>query len=345
MQENNNSRHTRENIQRILAELTEGNPTEGLLSAIQGWLIDSDNLEEKDEELLRVFIESLKFDPNPDTETHRMLAQLEKRLGFPAPKRARIPLYKRATFKVAAVLIPAALVVGTLFFVGKDDETDSVSQPVLMSVRSVVGDRQRIMLPDSSEVVLKGSTTISYADDFLASRNVAVEGEAFFSVRKMDGKPFTVEAQDIKVTVLGTEFNVRAHGGMAISEVTLASGKVEITGADKKVALAPMEQVRYDSRTKEFFVKQVTDAEILHITGETLSFEQTPLSEVFGQISSYYGIAIDVDSSIAADKTIRARFEECDKLDDVLYAIRRATRQAFDYEIAGDTVRITGNGR
>jgi transmembrane sensor len=63
-------------------------------------------------------------------------------------------------------------------------------------------------LPDNSEVFLNANSKISYATKkWKESRNLTLQGEAYFKVQK--GKKFTVNTAIGKVTVLGTEFNIR----------------------------------------------------------------------------------------------------------------------------------------
>jgi ferric-dicitrate binding protein FerR (iron transport regulator) len=89
------------------------------------------------------------------------------------------------------------------------------------------GEQLRILLPDSSEVVLNHTSTLTFErQGFTNTRSVAVSGEAFFSVRKT-GSPFVVTTGVASIHVVGTEFNVRVRDDSY--EVGVTEGIVQVT--------------------------------------------------------------------------------------------------------------------
>lgn len=94
------------------------------------------------------------------------------------------------------------------------------------------GERLDVRLPDGSTVTLNSGTTLRRSrlfDSPFAARTVRLEGEAFFDVVK-DETPFVVRTFDARVTVLGTEFGVRAWTDEpeAATTVALVSGRVRL---------------------------------------------------------------------------------------------------------------------
>jgi transmembrane sensor len=89
-------------------------------------------------------------------------------------------------------------------------------------------------LPDNSEVVLNANSKIIYSKkDWKKSRNLTLEGEAYFKVQK--GKKFTVNTAIGEVTVLGTQFNVKERANYF--EVKTFEGLVSVTYKGKEVKL------------------------------------------------------------------------------------------------------------
>jgi transmembrane sensor len=89
-------------------------------------------------------------------------------------------------------------------------------------------------LPDNSEVVLNANSKIIYSKkDWEKSRNLTLEGEAYFKVQK--GKKFTVNTAIGEVTVLGTQFNVKERANYF--EVKTFEGLVSVTYKGKEVKL------------------------------------------------------------------------------------------------------------
>ena len=85
--------------------------------------------------------------------------------------------------------------------------------------------RESVILPDASEVILNAGSEISYSKKgWDQQRSIELEGEAFFKVAK--GKKFTVSTAAGTVTVLGTQFNVEQRDGFF--EVSCYEGLVGV---------------------------------------------------------------------------------------------------------------------
>ena len=61
-----------------------------------------------------------------------------------------------------------------------------------------------------------------------ATREVRLEGEAFFDVVKQPDRPFIVHTSGIDIKVLGTAFNVKSYPEDKNVETTLYRGLVEV---------------------------------------------------------------------------------------------------------------------
>lgn len=94
------------------------------------------------------------------------------------------------------------------------------------SIATARGDRQELSLPDGSLVSLNSGSALRVRYDAGQRRIWLEEGEAFFTVTRDAGRPFVVDAGTGRVTVLGTQFNVRREGD-AFS-VAVAGGTVRV---------------------------------------------------------------------------------------------------------------------
>ena len=87
-------------------------------------------------------------------------------------------------------------------------------------------------LPDGTLVLLGSGSTLHYPSDFDAtSREVRLEGEAYFTVEHDGRRPFRVRAGELVATDLGTEFLVRAYPEEAHARVVVRSGEVAVRSA------------------------------------------------------------------------------------------------------------------
>lgn len=124
-----------------------------------------------------------------------------------------IPIYRRFFWSVAALFVLAA---GLLFLLKP--------APVTMVVAEN-GKQNKAVLPDNSQVVLQSGSEIRFnAGDWKEKRSVSLSGEAFFKVAK--GKRFDVVTDLGTVSVVGTQFNVRARGQRL--EVECFEGRVSV---------------------------------------------------------------------------------------------------------------------
>ncbi len=98
-----------------------------------------------------------------------------------------------------------------------------------IEVTAPIGSRAHAVLPDGSKIWLNAGTKIQYTNQFgKLDRNVKLTGEAYFTVAKRADLPFVIQAADIKITALGTVFNVKAYAEEGRVETSLESGSVKI---------------------------------------------------------------------------------------------------------------------
>lgn len=90
------------------------------------------------------------------------------------------------------------------------------------------GKRFELELSDGTIVHLNSGTSLTYPIRFLKNQNrqVLLTGEAFFEVAKDKKHPFTVNAQELNVEVLGTTFNVSSYTDDSVIDVVLVEGRV-----------------------------------------------------------------------------------------------------------------------
>jgi transmembrane sensor len=109
------------------------------------------------------------------------------------------------------------------------------------------GSKTQIKLPDGTLVILNADSKLTYPDNFLGNtREVNLEGEAFFEVTHNPEKPFIVHTKLMDIRVLGTVFNVRSYADDNTSEASLLKGSIQITlknRKDEKIMLVPDEKI------------------------------------------------------------------------------------------------------
>ncbi|MBC7846383.1 MAG: FecR family protein [Flavobacterium sp.] len=189
-----------------------------------------------------------------------------------------IPLYKNWMFRVAAILV---LALGITFTVQNfSTETQFAAN----------GARTTFALPDNSEVVLNACSEIEYKKwNWDNHRNLELEGEAYFKVAK--GKKFEVKTNLGKVTVLGTQFNVKARKNRF--DITCFEGSVKVNYKDKEIILTPGKSVAFENGKQLNLLVDTKKPEWLE---NKIAFSKENLRNILDEIQRQYNVTIEVQA-------------------------------------------------
>lgn len=329
----------RERAVRVLESLMSDMLPGDTEDKIREWFGSGNQRAAKEEAFEKVFFNRVKEDLAPDESVYRSLEEIKRRLGFPEEKK-RIP-FRRVMLRAAAVLAPVLILAASVFLFVRPGVGDPGTAPVLAEIAVGVGEHKHIVLPDSSEIWLNESSRVVYPEDFTGDRTIALDGEAYFSVKNLDDSPFVVNAGGLSVKVVGTAFNVRAYETETSAAVTLGSGRVEVLADRALYTLDPLDRLELEKETKEVVVSHVGQGDVSSWRRKYLYFEYTPLDEVLTSIGQYFGVTMSLDREhLPLEQPVTIDFYEEATLDDVLYVLRRATEK-FNYSIRGDSVLIT----
>ena len=212
-------------------------------------------------------------------------------------KTVKLQSWTFITKMAAAVLVLVGVIYLVSFYIKQ------TSSPVAYTTQN---EKQEIFLPDSSRVVLNKNSSLKYTPRFNEQdRVVYLTGEAFFEVRKANGKTFTVFSGNTQTQVLGTSFTVSTHKGK--TEVQVVTGKVAFStkedSATNKVLLTPGFKAVEESNGK-ISKSQITDTNFLAWKDNKLTFNNTSMQDVIATLENYFGVPIKV----ADPKLLQCRF-------------------------------------
>jgi transmembrane sensor len=200
-------------------------------------------------------------------------------------------------------------------------------------------------LGDSTEVILASASRLVVAADYgNRARNVELEGEALFRVRHDATRPFRVRAGNVVAEDLGTEFVVR--------NVTMSAGPVRIAVSEGVVAVRSGNVPNANDTLRARDVALASDSVVVVSRDQDLDayfawtrgqlvFDNTPLSEVAAELSRWFDIDIEVDSSVAS-RTYSAQILTSTPVDEILQVVG----SSVDVRIvrSGRSVRFTRAG-
>lgn len=230
-------------------------------------------------------------------------------------KRDKKAFYIHLWQGVAACLLLAVGVLGSLL-AGRRQNNVQMVQAYCQA-----GQTTELTLPDGTEVMLNGSTSLVYPERFEGDcREVMLLGEANFKVAKDAAHPFVVKSNGVNVTALGTEFNFKSYPSQQEVRSTLLEGKVKVTYGDagEMFVLHPSEQLTYNRLTG---VASITHPHINDVTawqrGEMV-FSNATLSEILGELEVRFSSEFIYNRASLSSDRYTFRFKRGMTLDEVM---------------------------
>jgi ferric-dicitrate binding protein FerR (iron transport regulator) len=163
--------------------------------------------------------------------------------------------------RIAAVLIIVFSLGTTCFYlISNLPFSHNVDKQTTITVP--IGSKSKISLSDGTKVWLNAGSTLKYSENFnKKNRNVELIGEGYFEVMKNKELPFLVNTCEMRITALGTAFNIKAYPDESSVETTLVSGSliVEQVNKGKKVLLAPNQRATYFRQEGHSYLSEPED--------------------------------------------------------------------------------------
>lgn len=251
-----------------------------------------------------------------------------------------------AAWYYAAASFVALLSFGAIYLY-RMEFLDLIDPVKMITYETGPGQQLSVRLPDGSKVWLNASTTLNVPDEFRGpTRDLHLNGEAFFEVQHDERKPFYVHTPGFYTRVLGTSFDIKAYpdDGQSMIWVTVATGKVavgeedSVRGKQELAKLAPNDRGRYDRITKIFYHDTIAAGQITAWREGKLIFRQASLKEMVTTLERWYGVTIDVETRDTLACSFTADYYAGIGLRDILEALRITGK--IDYEIVEKKVVI-----
>lgn len=189
-------------------------------------------------------------------------------------------------------------------------------------------------LPDGSVVVLNKKSSIVYPNRFTgAARNIALQGEAFFSVTPNKEKPFTVTVNNIAITVVGTSFNIRAEKDS--TEVIVETGIVRVSRGTDTTYLHAGEKLLLPATGGRTEKTAVTDHLYNYYRTKTFVCDDTPLWKLVAVLNKAYDADIIIGNSALRELKLNTTFSN-EPLNNILEIIHLT----FDITVSRKDGRI-----
>ncbi|MDB5150016.1 MAG: FecR family protein [Mucilaginibacter sp.] len=152
------------------------------------------------------------------------------------------------------------------------------------------GGQYQVILPDGSQVWLNAESSLKYPARFNgSSREVELNGEAYFEVAKDKRHPFKVSANNMQVEVLGTHFNIMDYKDESATKTTLLEGSVKILKGQVQQMIVPGQLAIVSENIK---VITVNVEEAVEWKNGNFNFSHEKLESIMRKIARWYDVDV-----------------------------------------------------
>lgn len=272
--------------------------------------------------------------------------------------------FRNIWMSIAAVLLSGICVCA--YYILSPDYFKAKASGTISVTKTPSRSKSKIYLSDGSAVTLNSETVLRYPSSFNgATREVYLNGEAFFNVAKDHKHPFIVHAGKMNIKVLGTAFNVKSYPNDKNMETTLIRGAIEVTLADRpsdRIILKPNEKLVLNntafhkqgpgdnlSRPAESVNTNYALTGLTHLksndttivetswVNNELVFKDEAFPDLTNQMERWYGVKFKFKNSNVKDYHFTGLFVKEDLIQ-ALNALKMV--EPFDYKYKNETVYI-----
>jgi transmembrane sensor len=237
---------------------------------------------------------------------------ISSKLGMGKNRVKSVTLLRKNNFRIliAAATIACLMAIGGLglWMVSRNSFHQMTAGSTIVETKE--GEKARIILSDSSEVILNSDSRVQYVGDYnLSDRRVKLSGEAFFEISTNPEKPFVVQLDNMSISATGTRFNVFSFKNENRVETTLEEGAIRVSVKGKEpINVRSGQQVVYFLNTGEVQVLDVNTDTYTSWKENMLRFNDTPLEEALRRIGRKYNVTFEVTNRDLLDLKYTATF-------------------------------------
>jgi ferric-dicitrate binding protein FerR (iron transport regulator) len=268
----------------------------------------------------------------------------------------------KGDFSVKRLLVRALVAAAAILIIGLTwqllNKNKQVPDNKLTTVATGPKESKSTMtLPDGSIVRLNAKSKVSYAEGFgKTTREVFLNGEAYFEVTHNEAIPFIVHTGEADIKVLGTKFNVRNYSNEHKMEAALLTGSIELTlhaDTKHKVLLKPSEKIIVKKNAEgeaaimpsgmdkkvELTSIKVQDSVIVETSwlNDKMAFYDKSFSEIALDLERQFDVNIEFKNKVVSGFKYTGVYDE-DNAEDILKILQMI--KPFHYTLTNKQITI-----
>lgn len=263
--------------------------------------------------------------------------------GMVVPQRPRGFLFRRLA--VAAAVTAVVALLSFLYLRQQGGEKSKELAVRQLEQRTAPGTRSTIQLPDGTRIWLNAGSRLQYPSRFTGTtRELTLDGEAFFDVARNPSRPFIIHLNKGTIRVLGTSFNVRAYSTEPVVETSVATGKVAFIPRYQKERqqdtfyLAADSKAQFSVAGDRVTTSATNSGEDKAWTEGQLIFRSMLFRDIAAGLERSFGVRIVFADSTLEQYRLTGSFRN-NSLEEILYFLSRT--KTFHYTITDDQILIS----
>lgn len=246
----------------IIIKYFQKKASEDEMAILQNWLAQSDANTRYFDELSDVWHSAAVAQNSEMFNTSAAYKKVKEAIAPPKKNMLQSPYFQ--IVKIAAVFV-LAFVLGLYV-----KSFNKVSEQLVTEVKTPLGSKTQLSLPDGTKVWLNAGSKISYTNSFnKENRDIKLDGEAYFDVAHNKNMPFIIHPDNkLSIKVLGTAFNVKAYSNEGTVETTLERGSLLVVDNENDTNEAKLKPQQRAIFVKEQGNVNLSDKELGLINNE-----------------------------------------------------------------------------
>ena len=248
----------------------------------------------------------------------------------------------RRSWSVAVAVVLALLFI-TSYVTFKQANKQILEQFADVVIEAPIGSRTKMYLPDGTLVWLNCDSKITYSQGFgVKDREVTLSGEAYFEVEKNEEQSFIVKTEELKVTVLGTKFNVKNYPKEDEVAITLQEGSIVVCNNLKEendIRLSPNQMVFLNKHEQKMRIVNVNASNSMEWTNGYLFFDEVLLADIIKELERNYNVNIMLEDNALETFRFYGNFDVREQtIEEVLDVLTRTNK--VNYKIEGRKIYL-----